>query len=195
MKSFNAIPFPAPLRDVRLVTPASAAELAARREREIEKAAYERGRRDGESALSEQLLQQRTELLSLHQGVVESLRAALPRVTDAAEKALIELAMEAAKKVVADTPISAPTVEAIVREALKQIEDNAEASIHLNPDDLALLRKHKSPILQGTPESGPLRFLASSEVTRGGCTIQTRFGLLDARRETKIEQLRQSLAA
>jgi flagellar biosynthesis/type III secretory pathway protein FliH len=44
------------------------------------------------------------------------------------------------------------------------------------------------------PETGPIRFAASSEVTRGGCTVRTRFGLLDARRETKIEQMRQSLS-
>jgi len=35
--------------------------------------------------------------------------------------------------------------------------------------------------------------VASSEVSRGGCLIQTRFGLVDARRETKLEQLQQTL--
>ena len=38
-----------------------------------EQAAYERGRRDGEKALSEQLLQQRGELLELQKGVLDSL--------------------------------------------------------------------------------------------------------------------------
>jgi flagellar biosynthesis/type III secretory pathway protein FliH len=43
------------------------------------------------------------------------------------------------------------------------------------------------------PETGPLRFSGAAEVTRGGCIVQTRFGLVDARRETKMEQLRQAL--
>jgi flagellar assembly protein FliH len=109
------------------------------------------------------------------------------------EGALIELAMEAAKKIVANAPISRDAVEAVVREAIGQLEDKAEITVQLHPDDLALLRKHKSPILDSLPDTDSLRFTTSSEVTRGGCLIHTRFGLLDARRETKLEQLRQSL--
>jgi flagellar assembly protein FliH len=193
MKSYKPIPFAVPLRDVRLTTAVSSAD-AGRQSREVEQAAYERGRRDAEKALSEQIVRQRSELLELHQGVIESLRTTVPRLVKQTEGALIELAMEAAKKVVADTPISRQTVEAVVRDALSQLEDKAEISVQLHPDDLALLRKHKSPILEDLPDTGPVRFTGSTEVTRGGCLVHTRFGLLDARRETKLEQLRQSLA-
>ena len=191
MKSPEPIRFHAPLRDVRPV-PGRRGEPG---DDEAERAAYERGRRDGERALGEQLLQQRAELLELHQGVVESLRNALPRVSQETEKALVELTLEAAQRIVAGMPIPPKLVEAVVREAVSQVEDNAEIIIHLHPEDLALLRKVQSPLLQGSPESGPLRFAPSNEVSRGGCLIHTRFGLLDARRETKIEQLRQALAA
>jgi len=168
---------------------------AEQRGQQTEQAAYERGRRDGEKALSEQLVQQRTELLELHQGVVESLRGVVPQVARETQKALIELALAAAQKIVAGMPVDPQMVEAVVREAVNQIEDNVEITIQLHPDDLALLRKHRSPILQGFPDTGPLRFTNSTEVTRGGCVVHTRFGLLDARRETKMEQLRQSLPA
>lgn len=191
MNSPEPIRFHAPLRDVRPV-PAPRGESG---DADAELAAYERGRQDGERALGEQLLQQRAELLELHQGVVESLRHALPRVSQETEKALVELTLEAAQKIVAGMPIPPKMVEAVVREAVSQVEDSAEIAVHLHPDDLALLRKVQSPILQGSPDSGPLRFTPSNEVSRGGCLIHTRFGLLDARRETKIEQLRQAIAA
>ena len=191
MSHHQTIMLPAPLREVRLVS----ATMPGSPEQAAEHAAYERGRRDGEKALSAQLLQQRSELLELHQGVVESLRAAVPHITEETEKALIELALEAAQKIIAGMPIQPKVVEAVVREAIAQVEDSAEIAVHLHPDDLALLRKHQSPILQGLPETGPLKFVSSSEVTRGGCMVHTRFGLLDARRETKIEQVRQSLFA
>ena len=194
MKSYKAITFTTPIQDVRLVSCASSFEIEQRQQAD-ETAAYERGRRDGEKALSEQLLQQRSELLELHRGVVESLRTTVPRLAREAEGALIELALEAAKKVVANAPISQASVEAVVQEALSQLEDKAEITVQLHPDDLALLRKHKSPILEDASDTGPVRFTSSTEVTRGGCLVQTRFGLLDARRETKLEQLRQSLAA
>jgi flagellar biosynthesis/type III secretory pathway protein FliH len=38
-----------------------------------------------------------------------------------------------------------------------------------------------------------VRFQPSPEVTPGGCLVQTRFGVIDARRETKLELIRQSL--
>ena len=76
-----------------------------------------------------------------------------------------------------------------------QTKETADILVQLHSDDLALLREHQSPILQGLPEAGPLKFIASSEISRGGCLVQTRFGLLDARRETKIEQLRESISA
>jgi flagellar assembly protein FliH len=192
MKSYKAIPFNAPLRDVRLTVKPSAPDPAQAR-RDAEQAAYERGQRDAEKALSEQLLQQRNEMLEVHQGVVDSLRNALPQLIKESESALIDLALRAAERVVAGIPVTRQAVEAVVREALGHVEDTAEINILLQPDDLALLRKQKSPILEGLPETGPLRFSASSEVTRGGCMIHTRFGTVDARRETKMEQLRQSV--
>jgi len=81
-----------------------------------------------------------------------------------------------------------------VREALQQVKDTSEVVVHLNPQDLELLRQSNSPVLEGAPEVASLKFVPSSDVTRGGCLIQTRFGIVDARREVKIEQLAKSLA-
>lgn len=194
MKWSDSIHLNLPLRDARLITGAPALNWQEHL-REREQAAYERGRRDGEHALSEQLVQQRNETVELQKGVLDSLRRAVPQVVQEAEASLIMLALESAKKVVADLPINANMVEGIVREALRHVEDTAEIIIQLHPDDLALLRQHNAPVLNGLPETGPLRFTGSSEVTHGGCIVQTRFGLVDAQRETKFEQLRQTLNA
>lgn len=189
----DSIPFRATLRDVRLLTQAPQQDW---REHiaEREQASYERGRRDGERTLSEQLVQQRNDMVQLQNGVLASLRNALPQLIQESETALIHLALESARKLVADLPISSEMIEAIIREALHNVEDTAEITIQLHQDDLALLRKHNSPVLNGIPETGPLKFIGSAEVSRGGCLVQTRFGLVDARRETKMEQLQQTLA-
>jgi len=195
MKWSKSIALVQPLRDVQLrapLTPERAAEL---RRLEAEKAAYERGRRDGEKALGEQLLQQRAELIELQQGVLQALRNVVPQVVRETETAVLEMAVESARKIVAGLPISLELVEAVVREALAQIEDTAGVTVQLHPDDLALLRKQQSPLLQGLPEGGPLRFTGSAEVSRGGCLVQTRFGILDASRETKFDQIREALCA
>ena len=194
MKWHDTIRFEQPLRGVSLLAGAPAQDWQ-QFLREREQGAFENGRRAGESALSAQLLQQRNDTVELQRGILASLQAALPKVAHEAESALIDLALESARKMVAGMPVDVAMVENIVREALHQAEDTAEIIIQLHPDDLALLREHQSKVLNGLPESGPLRFAHSAEITRGGCIIQTRFGLIDARRETKIEQLRQSLNA
>lgn len=192
MKWSNSITLQQPFSDVRLLTRAPALDWQEHL-REREKAAHEQGRRDGERALGEQLLQQRNEMVELQKGVLHSLKEMLPQMAQEMEAALIQLALESAKKIVGGLAIDVKTVEKVVREALSQAQDTAEISIRLNPEDLALLRKHESPLLEGLPETGPLRFSASPEVTRGGCLVQTRFGLIDALRETKLEQLRKAV--
>ncbi len=194
MKWSDTIPFRRPLRDARLLTQAPAEDWQAL-VKEREAAAYERGQSDGERSLGEQLVQQRNEMSELQRGVVESLRNALPQVVLEAQAALVKLALAAAEKIIAGLPVSPELVEAVIREALHQVEETAEITIQLHPEDLALLRKHGSPILKGVPDAGPLRFISAAEVTRGGCLVQTRFGLIDARRETKLAQLQQSLTA
>jgi flagellar assembly protein FliH len=134
-------------------------------------------------------------LIELQKGVLQSLRNAVPQVIRETERALIDLALEAARKMVAGMPITVELIEAVVREAASQVEDTAGVTVLLNPEDLALLRKQQSPLLQGLPEAGPMRFAGSAEVSRGGCLVQTRFGILDATRETKLEQIREAICA
>ena len=189
----NSITLEQPLQDVRLLTKAPVMDWQEHLQ-ELEKAAYEQGRRDGEQALGEQLLQQRNEMVELQNGVVNSIKQMLPQMAREMESALVQLALESARKIVAGIKIDVKMVEAVVREALGQVQDMAEVSIRLHPDDLALLHKNKSPLIEGLPETGPLRFVASSEVTRGGCIVQTRFGVVDAQRETKLEQLRKVMS-
>jgi flagellar assembly protein FliH len=194
MKWSKTIALTEPFHDVRVSALPPESEMK-RNARATEQAAYERGRVDGEKHLGEQMLQQRNELLELHQGVIESLRRAVPEVIQQTETTLMQIALECAQKIVAGIPISPELVEAVVREAVTQTKETSEIMVQLHPDDLALLRKNQSPILQGMSEAGPLKFSGSSEISRGGCLVQTRFGTLDARRETKLEQLRESISA
>jgi len=166
-----SVQLPKPPRDVRLAT-------------NSERAAYERGLRDGEATLREQLLTQRNEFLELQRGVLDSLRQAVPQVVHDSESALIALALEAAQRLVAGMPVSAEMVQSVVRESLAQVEDTTEITVSLHPEDLALLQP---------AAENKMHFQASPEVTRGGCLVQTRFGVIDARRETKLELLKGSL--
>ena len=186
-----------PLRDVHLIRPGEPEPEPAidwdAHVREAGMAGYERGRLDGEKALSEQLLRQRNEMLQMHQGVIESLRQAVPGLIRQTEGALISLALEAARRLVAGMPVSPEMIEAVVRDAIAQVEEGTEFFIYLHPEDLAQLKQVNSPLLTPVAGGDKLCFHASGDVTRGGCLVQTRFGVLDARRDTKLEQLKKSL--
>jgi flagellar assembly protein FliH len=183
------------LRDLRVVggVPSARRPIGVTATEDREQAAYERGLREGESALREQLLLQRNEFLELQRGVLESLRQAVPLVVHDSENALISLALEAARKLIAGLPISVEMVEAVVREALAQVEDSAEISVALHADDFALLQNEASPLLSPAAGAPKTYFRFAPEVTRGGCLVHTRFGVIDARRETKLELLSRNL--
>ena len=185
----------ASLRNVRLATNELGKRNPDAEQKQRDEAIFEKGRRAGEQALSEQLVVQRAELLELQQGVFESLRQAVPRVVHDCEQALVSLALEAARKLVAGLPIDAEMLEASVREALTQVEQSSEFTVLLHPEDLTLLQKMNSPLVSLTDGMERIRFRNSREISRGGCMVQTKFGFIDARRETKFEALEKSLAS
>lgn len=180
------LPLSQPLRDVR-VAPRVEADPAGERE------AYERGRRDGEKALREQLIRQRAEITELQNGVLNSLRQSISQVTRECEGAMVALALEIAGKLVADLPISTEMVEAAVREALTHVEQKGSITVLLNPMDYELLQQANSPVLLSDVGGERLKFESAAKVSRGGCLVQTKFGVVDARRETKFEALKTSL--
>ena len=189
----DTIKFSKPLRDIR-TGPAPAVVTGGSRQDQWQ-ASYDLGRIEGEKALSEQLVRQRSEMHEVLRGVLDSLRQAVPRVVRDTENMLVSLALEVAQKLVADMPVSVPMVEAVIRDALAQVEGTAQITIRLHPADLELLQKADSPLLASGDSSNEFRFLGSPEVTRGGCLVQTRFGTVDARRETKFDLIKRNMLA
>jgi flagellar assembly protein FliH len=184
MKSWReTIRLDRPLRNVRVMDA-----------RDIERAIFERGRAEGERALGEQLIRQRSELLEIQRGVFAALRQAVGQVARDTEEACVQLALAAARKVVAGLPISVEAVEASVREALVDVERDNNVTVCLNAEDFSLLERLNSPLLVRDAAGERLRFEVSPEVTRGGCMVRTAFGSIDARRETKFGLLERSFS-
>lgn len=157
------------------------------------KASYERGVRDGEKKINAQLSQQKAEILKLQDGVFASLRQSLPNVVNECQDNLIALAVEVAKKLVAGIPITSEMVEATIKEAMSELEETTDFTLMLNPSDLELLDKFNSVPRDEWAQRDKIQIVGSPDVSRGGCIIQTRFGSLDARRETKLELLQKNM--
>jgi flagellar assembly protein FliH len=183
----------APLKDVFLAGVPSALLAMDPAVREAWQKAYDQGRIDGEKALHGELVKQRNELHELMNGTLASLRQAVPQVVRDTENMVVSLALEVARKLVSDMPITVPMVEAAVRDALTHVENSAKVTIRLHPADLELLQSANSPVLAPGEVSSDFRFLSSVDVTRGGCMVETRFGTVDARRETKFDLIKKNL--
>ncbi len=157
MKWSESITLQQPFQDVRLLTQAPALDWEEHL-REREKAAYEQGRRDGERALSEQLLQQRNEMVELQNGVAQSIKEIMPRLAHEMESALIQLALESAKKIVGGLPINAEAVEEVVREAWSRSRTRRKSRFSCIPKTSRYCANTSHRCSNGSPDTGPLRF-------------------------------------
>jgi flagellar assembly protein FliH len=181
------------LLDVRIALPFRPRAQAQSISAEQLKARYDEGVRDGEKALREQLLQQRKEVQEVQQGLLKSLSECLPQLRRECESTLVAIALEAAQKLVGSLPISSEMISAVVKEALSHCEATQGVVVQVHPEDLNLLQRINAPVLATHIGGEAVRFEPSPEVTRGGCLVQSHFGVLDARRETKFEVLKKSL--
>ena len=50
-------------------------------------------------------------------------------------------------------------------------------------------------LLQDSPHQRRVRYLEGKEVSRGGCLVETRCGVIDGRRETRAALLREAVSA
>lgn len=183
---------PAAPREVRLNSHPRLAPGVGGWVREREDQAFERGRAQTEANLTGQLVSQRNEMLQLQDGVLKALANAVDQVIGDTEQALVELALTTASRLVAGLPLDRTMIEAAIHEALHQVEDTTTVQVFLHAEDLAILQQTGSPFL-AEAAAGRLKLAAAPEVTRGGCVVRTQFGELDARRETKLEQVRKAM--
>ena len=193
------------LKDVRISTESSPfrhVEVLSQEDLQLtEQAAYDRGKKEAEANLQEQLdilkaeytTEKDKELAAFCDNIRSELSGQVPKILESLEKHVINLAADIAMKIVADLPIDKTMVESVVKDALAKAEKDAEIVVHLHPHDLELLTQGNSDLLEESHGAGKVLFKASSEVTRGGCLLDTHYGIVDARRETKADLLKKAV--
>ncbi|SFD93479.1 FliH/SctL family protein [Paracidovorax konjaci] len=124
--------------------------------------------------------------------LAEQMAAERKRCLEAAEDDMLELAFEALCRVVGDQLASREGVRAVLHKTLQAWHGRHPLSVHVHPDDLALLQgdvvtlEHLSS--RGfDAQRQTLRWVADSEVRLGGCLIRAVEGALDARLERQLE--------
>lgn len=195
------------LKDVRISSESSpfrCVEIVTKEDLQItEQAAYARGKQEAESNLQQQLdlmkseyaTKKDKELADFCENIRSDLGNQVPKILESLEKHVINLAADIATKIVADLPIDKTLVESVVKDALTKAEKDAEIVVLLHPEDLKLLTQGDSELLKDSHGGDKVLFKPSSDVTRGGCLLDTHYGLVDARRETKAKLLKKAVTA
>ncbi|EAX48667.1 flagellar assembly protein FliH [Thermosinus carboxydivorans Nor1] len=111
-----------------------------------------------------------------------------------AERHIIDLALAVARKILAREIEENPMVVLpIVRAALEKVRDQEQITILVNPEDFGVVLEAKRDLELVIGRERALQIVADNTVGRGGCLLDTPFGMVDARIDTQFEMIKRVL--
>ncbi len=152
----------------------------------IETEAHERGLEAGRTLAAaevEVLAAPLREELTASLDALDNLRAAL---AVRAERDMVRLAVEMAKKIVRrEVTLDGDVALTLARVALGRLHSRAAAVVRLHPDDCA----YAVARVEGLARGRSIEIIADTTVARGGCLVETEMGDIDARIEQQFAEL------
>jgi flagellar assembly protein FliH len=108
---------------------------------------------------------------------------------------LMRLALDIAEKIVGKALAEDPQIVASVLERAKQeVTEAREIRILLHPIDYELLAEIRPDLVKWGEENGrTIELVASAEVSRGGCRLETEIGMVDATVPTQFAEIHRQL--
>ena len=162
------------------------AELA-----ELSEAAYRRGVDATRAAADQQMVEFRHDMEQLGDGVLKKLSEMEPALLSQIREALPGLAVEIGRRLLAGYEPPADVVARLCQESLEQLYPERDGlEISLGERDAALLNTLNPAWLKLYPQ---LRIRIDGALAPGDCQVRSRFGLTDARQETKLAALNHHL--
>lgn len=157
------------------------------------KAAYHAGIDAARAAADQQMVEFRADMQQLSEGVLKKLSAAEPALLAQLREALPGLALEIARRLLAGFEPPAEVIERLWREALDQLYPEREGlELTLCPKDAELLEKINPDWRQRYPG---LVVRADPALSPGDSLVRSRFGLTDARQQTKLDAFAVGMSA
>jgi flagellar assembly protein FliH len=158
---------------------------------QLTESAYRRGVDATRAAADQQMVELRHEIEQLSSGVLEKLSAAEPRLLAQLREALPSLAVDIGRRLLAGFEPPAEIIDRLCSEALEHLYPERDGlELSLCPRDAELLSGLNPDWLRRYPG---LRIVPDPSLCTGDCQVRSRFGLTDARRETKVAALEHHL--
>ncbi len=162
------------------------AELA-----DLGEAAYRRGVDATRASADQQMVEFRHDMEQLGDGVLRKLAGLEPALHAEIREALPGLAIEIGRRLLAGYEPPPDVVSRLCQEALEHLYPEREGlEISLSERDVDLLNTLNPAWLKLYPQ---LRIRTDVSLAPGDCLVRSRFGLTDARQETKMAALNHHL--
>jgi flagellar assembly protein FliH len=155
-------------------------------------AAYRRGQDAARALADQQMVEIRSEVAHLSHGVLRQLSTVEAGLLAELRRQLPALALDLARHLLAGQEPPVEIIERLCREALDQLFPEREnLELRLCPRDAELL----AALSPGWRERYPgLKISADTALQPGDCQVRSRFGLTDARQQSKLDALAGALA-
>lgn len=176
----------------QIVAKAAQEAIAVRKAAEIE------GRRVGTTAIESMVDQKIAKQLET---VLPALRAAVAGIDQSKqawlgywEKEAVHLAAAMAARVCRIQAIRDPQITlTLLKEALGLAGSNATVRIMLNPEDHATLAPQVDTLAREFSRIASAIVVADAQISRGGCRIETEFGVIDQQFEAQLSRIEEEL--
>lgn len=172
---------------------------AARREAEkIRKQAATEGLKAAEETVRRELAadnaKQMATLLPAFQKAIDDIRHAKHAWLTHWEKSAVRVAGAIAERLIRRELSQTPRITlTLVREALELAVGNNEVRLYLNPDDHKALGPQLETLIKGLSSLAAPKVIADPGISRGGCRVETQFGVIDQQFESQLERIQEEL--
>jgi len=157
---------------------------------QIEKAAYENGFRQGEKAGLEIAERKAEVLMRRYAEAIEEIAGLKPALYKQAEREVVKLALEVAKKIVhREVQVDREIVQTLISVALSHVAVKSAVTVHLHPADYNFVLDQRVASGRGDEADREIVLLADKSIERGGCLIETECGDIDARIEEEFREV------
>jgi flagellar assembly protein FliH len=162
---------------------------AAERARAIEREAFARGIAEGERTGEDAALAKLLPIIERLNHTIDDVAALRGRLLRHTEHSVVKLALAMAERIVhREVQQDRELLLAMARIAVDQLGDRVVATIHLHPRDVETLMAGREQ-----PPGSVLTIAADASLPRGGCRVESVFGVIDVGVDAQIQELTRSL--
>jgi len=155
----------------------------------IEREAYEKGLKKGEE-LGRQLGEEKVKGVLVRVGnILNELETIKQKIYKESEKALLELSVEIAEKIInAELKVNREVVIGVVKNAISRVVGRENIRIRVNPMDMEILQQERGTLINWAG-SKKMTLEGDHTIAPGGCLIDAEGNEVDARLDNQRKEI------